>query len=684
MTTFYVDPANGSDRGNGTRQMPFRTLTHGLRQALPSTTLYLAAGSYSTSTGERFPIAIPEDVKVVGLESEQGRGVNIRGNGYYESPTFRRQNITVLLGDRAQLGGVTLSNPAEKGIAVWIEAADAILRRSTIAHCGSAGVVITGASKPKIQDNRFISNGSTAIFLRRHSKGEILRNHCQQSSYGITISDDCAPLVADNTLSRNQVGLYLSHESLPVLRRNRIEQNQLTGLLLKDKTKPDFGHTQAAAGNVFHNNGRYDIQNESDLALRSGGNTFDSEQSKGSFKINTLEVPAGLMGPAQLHDVGNHWAGAFISTLVARQLLQGFPDGSFRPDATITRAEYAALVAKTFNLPRRIGTVGTFGDVPESFWGHGAIAKAAHMGFLAGYADGTFRPGQPLTRVQALVSLVNGLGLLGGSLAVLQAYDDRAVIPSYATAAIATATEKRFVASHPDPRQLHPMRSVTRAEVAVFLHQALVSIDRLGVIDSPYIVNPEPYLPAFTDVDGHWAAAFLTRMASLSLISGFRDGSFRPDAPINRAQYAALLVKVINPQPIRPTTMFLDVDPSFWGYDAIATAYQGGFLSGFPDGTFHPEQQLRRIHLMVSLVSGLGLTSDETERLAQYEDADEIPAYAQDEVAGAIATNLIASYPDPQRLNPKQDATRAEAAVMLYQLLVHQGKVSAIDSPYVG
>ncbi|MGB0563597.1 MAG: S-layer homology domain-containing protein [Spirulinaceae cyanobacterium] len=686
MTTFYVDPANGSDRSGGTAQLPFQTLTHSLRQAqnTPDAVIQLAPGNYNEATGEVFPLLIPNGVKVIGNEAGQGQGVNLRGGGRYNTPSFSPQNVAVVLGDRARLSGVTLSNPHEKGIAIWIESAAPVLRRNTIAHCGSAGIVVTGSGKPRIQDNRLVNTGSTAIFLRRQAKGEIQRNLCQQTNYGITISDDCAPLVSDNTLSQNQVGLYLSHQSLPVLRRNRISENKLTGLLLKDKARPDFGHAQIAAGNILTGNGRYDVQNESQVTVQSGGNQLNAERIKGSLEIAKLEVSLGQVGPAQFHDVGNHWAGAFISALVVQRLLQGFPDGSFRPDVRLTRAEYAALLAQSFNLPRRVGTVREFRDVPSSFWGHAAIVKAAQMGFLAGYNDGSFRPGQPLTRVQALLALVNGLGLAGGNLDLLQVYRDRALIPSYATAAIATATEKRLVAGYPDPRELSPMQPITRGEVAVFLHQALVRVDRLSPIASTYLVDPEPYLPVFSDVGGHWAEPFLRRLASLSLVTGFSDGSFRPDAPINRAQYAALLMKVLQPEPIRPATMFLDVAPDFWGYGAIAGAYQAGFLSGFPDGTFHPEQQLQRIHLMVSLVSGLGLNVEKTEILARYTDANEIPAYAEDEVAGAIAAGLIASYPDPQQLNPKQPTTRAEAAVMLYQVLVHQGKVSTIDSPYVG
>ncbi|NEO65502.1 MAG: S-layer homology domain-containing protein, partial [Moorea sp. SIO4G2] len=66
-------------------------------------------------------------------------------------------------------------------------------------------------------------------------------------------------------------------------------------------------------------------------------------------------------------------------------------------------------------------------------------------------------------------------------------------------------------------------------------------------------------------------------------------------------------MKVFDPNPIRPATQFIDVPLNFWALPAINQSYRGGFLSGYPDQTFHPQQTLRRVDLIASLVNGLSL-----------------------------------------------------------------------------
>jgi hypothetical protein len=390
------------------------------------------------------------------------------------------------------------------------------------------------------------------------------------------------------------------------------------------------------------------------------------------------------MGPGQFSDLASHWGEAFIQGLVSKGLIRGFPDGTFKPEASMTRAEYAAIIAKTFDLPRQRGTgTGVFTDVTADFWAAAAISQAASMGFVSGFPDGTFRPQQNLTRVEALVSLVSGLGLTGGNPNLLLFYSDRASVPSYATQAIATATQRRLVVNYPQPEQLEPMRSITRAEVAALIYQALVATGRADAIASPYIVNPDAYNPSFSDIQDHWAGDFIRPLASLNLVTGFVDGSFKPDASINRAQYAALVVKIFNPTSIRPVAQFNDIPADFWALPVITQAYSGGFLSGFPDQTFRPQTNLRRLELIASLVSGLSLPSADVKVLEIYEDRDSIPAYAKSAVAAATQAGIIVNYPTPALLEPKRETTRAEAIAFMYQALMRTGRVSAINSPYI-
>jgi hypothetical protein len=142
-------------------------------------------------------------------------------------------------------------------------------------------------------------------------------------------------------------------------------------------------------------------------------------------------------------------------------------------------------------------------------------------------------------------------------------------------------------------------------------------------------------------------------------------------------------VKVFNPAPIRPAAQFIDVPADYWALAVISQAYRGGFLSGFPDQTFHPQQNLRRIELITSLANGLSLPKADAKVLEIYEDRDSIPAYAKSAVAAATQAGIVINYPTPTLLELKREATRAEATAFVYQALERTGWVSAISSPYI-
>jgi hypothetical protein len=187
----------------------------------------------------------------------------------------------------------------------------------------------------------------------------------------------------------------------------------------------------------------------------------------------------------------------------------------------------------------------------------------------------------------------------------------------------------------------------------------------------------------FTDITGHWAADFISGLATQNLIGGFADGSFKPDIAINRAQYAALLVKAFNPAPKRDAIAFPDIPGSFWAKPFIDQAYRAGFISGFPDGSFKPDQNIPRFQLLASLVSGLGLSGGTPALLAAYDDRASIPQYAQTQIATATQQKLVVNYPNLRQLNPVRDTTRAEVAAFVYQALVQSGRSPTIPSPYI-
>ena len=201
--------------------------------------------------------------------------------------------------------------------------------------------------------------------------------------------------------------------------------------------------------------------------------------------------------------------------------------------------------------------------------------------------------------------------------------------------------------------------------------------------NAPQIAVPESILSVTADIQGHWAQPYIEALIAQGIMSGFEDGSFRPDDPITRVQFAAVIQTAFAPTPTQASTTFSDVAQNFWGYNAVQTAYQAGFLSGYSDGTFRPNQQATRVQILAGIANGLGYSSNNTALLSVYQDANQIPNWALSAIAGATEQTLVVNYPQQSQLNPNQFATRADLAAFIYQALVKTGKFEAINSPYL-
>ncbi len=192
----------------------------------------------------------------------------------------------------------------------------------------------------------------------------------------------------------------------------------------------------------------------------------------------------------------NYWAAQFIQQLSQRGVIAGFPDGRFRPEEPVTRAQFAAMINNAFQRSAEREAIN-FVDVPNNFWASNAIRQAYSIGFLAGYPGNRFEPNQNIPRQQVLVSLANGLNYspTANTQTTLQAFRDSFNIADWARGPIAAATERRIVVNYPNVQFLNPTTTATRAQVAAFIYQALVSSNQASAISSPYIVALQPTTP---------------------------------------------------------------------------------------------------------------------------------------------------------------------------------------------
>ncbi|BAU10204.1 hypothetical protein LEP3755_06840 [Leptolyngbya sp. NIES-3755] len=188
---------------------------------------------------------------------------------------------------------------------------------------------------------------------------------------------------------------------------------------------------------------------------------------------------------------------------------------------------------------------------------------------------------------------------------------------------------------------------------------------------------------AFSDIQGHWAQQYIQALASQAIITGFPDGTFKPNDPVTRAQFATIVAKAFSPAPRNPAVNFTDVRSNFWGFGAIQTASRAGFMAGFPGGAFRPDQRIPKVQALVALSNGLQYGAGDSSLLSRFQDAASIPSWATGPIAAATQRQIVVNYPTVGQLNPNREATRAEVAAFIYQALVAQGKAQAIPSPYV-
>lgn len=180
----------------------------------------------------------------------------------------------------------------------------------------------------------------------------------------------------------------------------------------------------------------------------------------------------------------------------------------------------------------------------------------------------------------------------------------------------------------------------------------------------------------FADLNGHWAKADIELLASKLVVQGVTDSSFKPDASITRAEFASLLVRALGiaagAGPAKPT--FADAQPGDWYYAAVEAAARAGLVQGDDQGRFAPQATIKREEMAAMLVRALRYAGwspyagDATKLLAPFEDAGSISGWARDAVAQAIDAGLAGGMTD-RSFAPSQEASRAQAAVMLKRLL---------------
>jgi arabinogalactan endo-1,4-beta-galactosidase len=296
------------------------------------------------------------------------------------------------------------------------------------------------------------------------------------------------------------------------------------------------------------------------MAIQGGDAATSDMQLFAVTGGKTIQTATGVKGWAQ-------WNAPELSDLLVK-------DGTLTIGASIQASGGAWGTLDDFYLtfdrePANTGTdsgsnPSSGGGTGSNNGGGGGTASAAqpneHHGYFRGYPDGTFRPDQAVTRAEVaavLARIHEGAAGTGSAVSAAPGYTDRKAF-GWAESAILDASASGLLSGYADG-SFRPNRPMTRAELA----EIVVRYRQLSGTATA----------SFADTSGHWAEPSIALAEQAGILKGYADGRLRPDQPVTRAELAALVNRMLQRGPLygSPQT-WSDVPASYWAYADIAEA----------------------------------------------------------------------------------------------------------------
>ncbi|GLX65752.1 S-layer homology domain-containing protein [Paenibacillus glycanilyticus] len=179
-------------------------------------------------------------------------------------------------------------------------------------------------------------------------------------------------------------------------------------------------------------------------------------------------------------DMKNHWAKEGVELMASKLIVKGISSDKFGPEASITRAEFAAMVVRALGISEN-AAAASFKDVSSKNWFAGAVGAAVKAGIVKGYEGNTFKPNASISREEMAVMISRALAYTGkqpttSGTALLNAFKDKASIDVWAQQAVAQAVNAKIIGGTTGGK-FAPDSKATRAEAAVMLKRLLEYVD---------------------------------------------------------------------------------------------------------------------------------------------------------------------------------------------------------------
>lgn len=187
----------------------------------------------------------------------------------------------------------------------------------------------------------------------------------------------------------------------------------------------------------------------------------------------------------EFSDVPNdYWAYEAITKLAEDGVITGYPDKSFKPDASVTREEFSGMLVKALNKEtmEASGCV-PYTDLSKNMWSYSDINRINDLGLVVGYPDNTFKPANNITKTEAMIVLANTIKEnCSCNAKELDIFKDNAEIRDWAKGGLSKAVANDIYVKYPDPTVLSPNAQATRAEIADLLYK----VRKQGILMAKY------------------------------------------------------------------------------------------------------------------------------------------------------------------------------------------------------
>ncbi len=176
----------------------------------------------------------------------------------------------------------------------------------------------------------------------------------------------------------------------------------------------------------------------------------------------------------------------------------------------------------------------------------------------------------------------------------------------------------------------------------------------------------------FSDIAGHWSEASIKKANSMGIVGGYTNGTFKPDRTVTRAEFAAMLMNALKLQGDGAELTFTDKGKiGTWAKKAVAQAVQAGIITGYEDGTFRPNAPISRSEMAAMIAKALEQPVEAATATGFADDKD-IPDWAKGAVGRLKKLNIMEGK-SANTFAPKDKTTRAEAITVLLKMLAYKG-----------